>query len=148
MSGSSFVFNVGKGRAYQLALTDATKFGVLLIKDTLESDTLMKDRDTVAAVVANSSESDATDYARKTGVTATATLDDTNDRVQLSIPNQTWTGLGGATNNTLSKAVIFYEVSASDAGRVPIAAIAIAEIDTNNTDFIMRQTAGYFIRIS
>lgn len=146
MSGNPFVFNIAKGRSQQLAITDATKFGMILLQDTLESDALMKDRDTLADVVANSDECDATDYARKTGLTATRTLDDSNDRAQLSIPQQTFAGLGGATNNVISKAVIYYEVSASDAGRVPIVAVPIAEIETNNTDFVVKQTSGYFIR--
>lgn len=143
MAGSSFVFNIAKGRASQLALDDATVFGVLLLQ-TVEADSLMRDRDTIAAVVANSTEADATDYARKTGITVTRTVDDTNDRVVLSLPTQTWVLLGGATNNTIRKAIIFYEVSGSDAGRVPLVAIAVADKVTNNTDFVMQQSDTYF----
>lgn len=126
-----FRFNVAKGRWAQWAITDATKFGLLLLK-VVEADATLKDRDTLAAILAAANtEANFTNYSRKTGITGTLTLDDTNDRVDLSVPDQTWTSAGGATNNALVKLIVFYEVTASDAGRVPL----------NGSDFV-QTTAG------
>ena len=118
---ADIVFNIAKGAVAEKVRDDPTKVGVLLLK-TVESDALMKDRATIAAVLSGSTEADFTNYARKTGITATLTVDNTNDWTQVSIPNQTWTSAGGATNNTLAKLVIFYEEAAADATRVPLTA--------------------------
>ena len=69
---------------------------------------------------AGTTEATFTNYARKTGITGTITVDDTNDRVDVDIPDQTWTSAGGATNNTLTKLVTAYEESAADSGRIPM----------------------------
>jgi hypothetical protein len=140
---ADFVFNIAKGAAAEKARDDATKFGFLLIK-TAESDALMKDRATVATVVANSTEATFTNYARKTGVTATLTVDTANDRVDLDIPDQTWTTAGGASNDTLAKLVIFYEEAAADATRVPISAHDFV-VTTDGSDLTAQiATAGFF----
>jgi hypothetical protein len=117
---ADFVFNVAKGSAGEFARDDATKFGILLLK-TAESDATLKDYDTVAAILAGANtEADFTNYTRKTALTATRTVDDTNDRVDLDLADQTWTAAGGAANNTLVKLIVFYEESAADSGRIPI----------------------------
>lgn len=119
---ADIVFNVAKGSAGEMARDDATKFGILLLK-TAESDATLKDYDTVAAILAGSNvEADFTNYARKTPLTATRTVDDTNDRVALDLADQTWTAAGGGTNNSIVKLIIFYEESAADSGRIPITA--------------------------
>jgi hypothetical protein len=105
----------------------------------------MKDRDTIAAVVANSTEANFTDYARKTGLTGTRTLDDTNDRVDLSLGDHTWAGAGGAVNNSLVKLVTYYELTASDSGRVPLTAHDFV-ITTNDTDLIATEQSGFTVR--
>jgi hypothetical protein len=105
---ADIVFNVAKGKVAEKVRDDATKIGVLLLK-TVESDALMKDRTTIADLLAGSTEANFTNYARKTAITATLTVDQANDRVDVDIPNQTWAAAGGATNNTLAKAVVFYD---------------------------------------
>jgi NADH dehydrogenase/NADH:ubiquinone oxidoreductase subunit G len=117
---ADFVFNVAKGSAGEFAVDDATKFGILLLK-TAASDATLKDQDTVAAILAGgSTEADFTNYTRKTGLTATRTVDDTNDRVDLDLADQTWTAAGGAANNTIVKLIVFYENAAADATRIPV----------------------------
>jgi len=140
---ADFVFNIAKGAVAEMVRDGASAVGVILIK-TAESDANMKDRATLATVVANSTEADFTDYARKTGITATVTVDNTNDRVDVDIPDQTWTGAGGATNNTLAKLVTYYENSASDANRVPMTAHDFVAT-TDDTDLVaVVATAGFF----
>jgi hypothetical protein len=143
---ADFVFNIAKGAAAEKVRDSATVLGFVLLK-TAESDAAMKDRATLATVVANSTEADFTNYARKTGVTATLTVDTTNDRVDLDIPDQTWTSAGGATNNTLAKLVIYYEESAADSGRVPLTAHDFV-VTTDGTDLTAQIAAAGFYRAS
>lgn len=143
---ADFVFNIAKGAAAEKVRDDATKIGVLLIK-TAESDAAMKDRATVALVVSNSTEADFTSYARKTGITATLTVDYTNDRVDLDMPDQTWSPAGGGTNNTLAKLVIFYEEAAADSTRIPLTAHDFV-VTTDGSDLLAQVAAAGFYRAS
>lgn len=141
------VFNIAKGRVSQLILGDATKFGVLLLK-VAEADATLIDYDTVAALLLGANtEADFTNYARKTGLTATRTVDDTNNRVDHDLPDQVFTAAGGASNNNLVKAIIYYEVSASDAGRVPITHHDCVAT-TDGTDLTVALNAAGFHRAS
>lgn len=128
---TDLVFNIAKGAAAEKVRDDATAVGVLLIKSAVAAAT-MKDYNTVAAVLAGAS-AEPTDgsYARKTGLTATVTVDDSNDRVDLDIADQTWSSLAGA--ESIEQAIVFIEESASDAGRVPISAHDFV-ITTDGTD--------------
>jgi hypothetical protein len=119
---SDFIFDISKGAFAEKARDGSTAFGVVLLK-VVEADATLRTRATLAAVLAAANtEADFTNYARKTGITGTLTVDTTNHRVDLSIPDQTWTSAGGATNNSLVKFILYYQESASDAGRVPIGA--------------------------
>lgn len=136
-------FNIAKGRWVQWVIDDPTKIGVLLLK-VAEADATLVDHDTVAAILAGANtEADFTNYARKTGITATPTLDDTNDRRDVDIPDQTWTSAGGAVNNTLVKLIIFYEQAAADATRIPIGAADFAETTDGNNLVATINAAGF-----
>jgi hypothetical protein len=78
----------------------------------------MRDTATVTALLATVAD-EATDasYARKTALTGTITVDNTNDRVDVDLPDQTWTALAGAAITDL---VVFYEDAAADTTRVPL----------------------------
>lgn len=143
---ADIVFNIAKGAAAEMARDDATKFGVVLLK-TAESDANMRDRATLAAVVANSTEADFTNYARKTGLTGTLNVDNTNDRVDVDLPDQTWTTAGGASNNTLAKLVVYYENTAADSGRVPLVALDFV-VTTDASDLTAQFNAAGFYRAS
>ena len=143
---ADFVFNIAKGALAEKIRDGAANVGVLLIK-TAESDALMKDRDTIADVLAGSTEADFTNYARKTGLTGTVTVDDTNDRVDVDIPDQTWTAAGGGTNNTLAKAIVFYNEAGTDATRIPLTAHDFV-VTTDGTDLTAQVAAAGFGRAS
>lgn len=115
------VFNIAKG-AFAEMFRDAAANGIVLLLKANEAEATLIDRDDVAALLveAGTTEADFTNYARKTGLTGTVTVDDTNDRVDVDIPDQTWTNAGNGTNNTLTKAVVAYENAAADATRVPL----------------------------
>lgn len=145
MSGGNFIHNVAKGSAGEMARDSAAQFGMLLLR-VVESDALLKDYDTVAAILAGgNTEANFTNYARKAGITATRVVDDTNDEVTLDMPDQTWTLAGGATNNTLVKLIIFYNEGGTDATRIPICAYSF-DYTTTGVDLVAQVNAAGFYR--
>ncbi len=114
-----------------------------------EADATLKRRLTVAAITAAANtEADATNYARKTGLTGTVTVDNTtNDWTQISIPNQTWTALGGALNNSIVKLIVFYQDAAADATRVPLVGLDWV-VTTDGSDVTVQFNASGFYRAS
>lgn len=116
---ANFVHNQAKGSVGEFIRDSAANFGVLLLK-VADTDDAMKDADTIAALLAGTAdEATFTNYVRKTGLTATRTVDDVNNRVDGDLPDQTWSSAGGASNDTLTDAVVFHQESGSDAGRIP-----------------------------
>jgi len=118
---SDGVFNISKGAFAEKIRDAATNVLIFLLKAN-EAESTLVDRTDIADLLAEAgnTEADFTNYARKTGLTGTVTVDNTNDRVDVDVPDPTWTSAGGATNNTLTKLVTAYEESAADSGRVPL----------------------------
>jgi hypothetical protein len=115
------VFNIAKG-AFAEKFRDAGANGIVMLLKANEAEATLIDRDHLQAMLAEAgtTEADFTNYARKTGLTGTITVDDSNDRVDVDMPDQTWSSAGNGSNNTLTKLVVAYEESASDAGRIPL----------------------------
>jgi hypothetical protein len=63
------------------------------------------------------------------------------------MPDQTWTSAGGATNNTLTRAIIFYEEAAADGTRIPLVALDFAAT-TDGNDLALQVAAAGFYRAS
>jgi hypothetical protein len=125
---ADFAFNIAKGRTVYYATLPAANDAlilVLLVSAGIEADATLKDYDDLAALLAGTSdEATFTNYARKT-VTAsvTVTIDDTNDRVDVDMPDPVWTNAGGATNNTLAKLLVCYDndtTAGTDSAIVPL----------------------------
>lgn len=114
---ADFVFNIAKGAFVEKIRDSAANVGILLLI-AADTDDAMRDTDTITALLATGA-NEATDasYARKTGLTGTITVDDTNNRVDVDIPDQTWTALAGSA---ITDAVVFYQESAADTGRIPL----------------------------
>lgn len=152
MSGSNPVFNIALGRVVEKIADDATKIGIVLIK-TVQADATLRDHDTLAAVLGANTEADFTNYVRKTGVTGTITVDDTNDWVDVDVPDQTWTSAGnsgtaagsGAGNNILVKLITYYEEAAADATRIPLTAHTF-DASTDGNDLIAQIASSGFFR--
>jgi len=101
----NFVYNIALGRAVELynrvdSNDPAASELVVSVLATsgVESDAVLKDKDTFAAVVSGATnEVTNSGYAAKVlgdaDIVAFAP-DDTNDRTDLDIPDQTWTGVG------------------------------------------------------
>jgi hypothetical protein len=142
------VFNYAKGRAVEKIADAAANVGLMLLKAN-EAEATLIDRTDLANLLAQggNTEADFTNYARKTGITGTITVDTTNDWVDVDMPDQTWSSAGGASNNTLTKAVPFYEDSAADSGRIPLTHQDFA-VTTNGNDLIANVNASGFLRVS
>ncbi|MGW4484348.1 hypothetical protein ACWEOE_10970 [Amycolatopsis sp. NPDC004368] len=126
---ADFVFNIAKGKiAYYAGLpaTNDALVAVLLQSTNLEADSTLKDYDNLSALLAGASdELTATNYARKTLSGVTSTVDDTNDRVDITASAWTWSTLGGASNQAVGKMVICYDpdtTGGTDADLVPLCA--------------------------
>jgi hypothetical protein len=142
---SDFVFNIAKGAVAEMFRDSAANGGVLLLK-AAEADATMKDYDTIATLLAGTpDEADFTNYARKTGLTGTITVDDTNDRVDVDLADQTWTSAGGASNNTLTDLVVYYQNAAADATRIPCTNHDFA-VTTDGSDLTAQFNASGFYR--
>lgn len=113
-----FVFNIAKGAVAEKVRDGASNLLVMLMT-ALEADATAQDYDDVAALLVPAGNVEKADggYARITGITGTITVDDTNNRVDVDMPDQTFSALSGTAVTDL---VIAYEESASDAGRVPL----------------------------
>lgn len=129
MSGSDFVFNQSKGKIAYYASLPAANDALLMVlcKATgLVSDATLKDLDDLGTILAGATdEATFTNYTRQTLTTVTVTVDDTNDIVNIDCDDVTYTNAGGASNNTMGKALICYDpdtTTGTDSSVVPIAA--------------------------
>jgi hypothetical protein len=128
---ADLVFNIAKGRVAQLAMNvDAgspANSRLILIpfnNDGSSTDDNVRDADTVAAVEALSgvTERTANGWGRKTLAASdvTVTVDDTNNRVDIDIPDQTWTAV---TSDAVTDLLIAYDAdntAGTDSDLIPL----------------------------
>jgi len=158
------IFNVAKGRFIEfherVNNNDPTNAALIMVLlKAVVADGTLEDFDTLSALLgdAGNTEADATNYARKTITDAdisASTVDDTNNRRWADMPNQTWVTLGGASNNTISKAVLCYDpdtTGGTDANLIPIAYYDInggSNYTTTGVDFTLTVSADGYARSS
>ena len=100
---ADFVYNRALGRVAELANRvnaddPANSVFLVLALGSAAADATLKDLDDIAAIEANGSTAEATNsgYSRKSlnqAAGITVTIDDTNDRTDVDIPDQTWTAV-------------------------------------------------------
>lgn len=142
------VFNRAKGAVAELVRDDNNNIGILLLKAN-ETEANLVDHDTIEALLAavGNTEADFTNYVEKTGITGTITVDDTNNRVDIDIPDQTWTSAGGASNNTLTKLIVYYDEGDSPATQIPLTHHDFA-VSTDGSDLTAQVNSAGFFRAS
>lgn len=115
------VFNIAKGAFAQLIRDTGTKTGVALFK-VIEVDDDLIDHEEMDALktAAGNTIAAFTNYADKIDVNETLTVDHPNQRVDLDIPDQTWTSAGNGSNETIVKLITFYNAGAGDANQIPM----------------------------
>jgi hypothetical protein len=104
---ADLVFNIAKGRVAELynrvdSNDPANSALIVAVIDANgDTDATMRDRDDLSALLGGTAnEVTNSGYARKTLTDADISAfapDDTNDRVDLDIPDQTWTGVAAGT---------------------------------------------------
>jgi len=141
---ADFVFNIAKG-AFAEKFRDGAANGGILLLIAADTDAAMRDTDHITALLATAA-NEATDgsYARKTGLTGTVTVDDTNDRVDVDLPDQTFTALAGAA---ITDAIVFYEEAAADGTRIPLTCHDFV-ITPDGSDVTIQFNAAGFARAS
>lgn len=156
---ADFQFNVSLGREVELYNrvdsndpANSALILVVLAEAGLETDAVLKDKDDLAAVLAGTTnEVTNTNYARKTltDTELTAyTVDDTNDRILLSLPSQTFTSI--AAGNAWRKALVCYDsdtTAGTDANIIPITAhdllINGTAVVPNGQNIVIDLSAGF-----
>lgn len=119
---ANLVFNTSLGRVAYLAGLPAANDGLVLIpleSSGLEADSVLRDKDDFAAVVAGTT-NEQTTVGRKTLASVTVTVDDTNDRVALDCADVTWTA---PTGNAVGAVVICYDpdtTTGTDSDLIPL----------------------------
>lgn len=153
---ADFVFNIAKGRVAELYnrvdLSDPTN-AVLVVGlwNTSATDATLKDLDTVAALEADANTAEITNsgYARKVLSDADIVAfapDDTNDRVDLDIPDQTWTAVAAGTAITdLSIAYDNDSTVGTDSNQVPMTWHDFA-VTPDGSDIVAQIAAAGFFR--
>lgn len=151
------VFNIAKGRVCELhdrvsSNDPANSALVVVLLKVAEADATLEDYDTLGAVLAaaGNTEADFTNYARKvltdSDISASA-VDDTNNRREADIPDQTWSSAGGASNNTTVKLLVCYDsdtTGGTDANIVPLVHLDYAETTTGGDITAVINASGYF----
>lgn len=119
---SDFVFNISKGKVKYYAELPATNDALIVIPieaSGIEADSTLKDYDDVAALLAGAS-NEQTTIGRKSITSVTVTVDDTNERVDIDIADQTWTSASG---NALAALIIAYDpdtTTGTDSTLIPL----------------------------
>jgi hypothetical protein len=155
-----FVANIAKGRVAELYNrvdssdpTNAVLVIVALKASGIEADATLQDYDTLSAVLAAANdEATNTGYARKvlsdSDISAFAP-DDTNNRVDLDSPDQTWTSVQ-ATGGAWAKLVICYDGDSGagdDTNIVPLTYHDFA-VTPDGSDITAQINAAGFFRAS
>ena len=155
---ADFVYNIAKGRVAELynrvdSNDPANSALIVVAINTATSDATLRDLDTLAAIEADGGTAELTNsgYARKVLTDADLTAfapDDTNDRVDLDIPDQTWTSVASGT--AFTDIVICYDsdtTSGTDSAIVPLTQHDFA-VTPSGGDVTMQVAAAGFFRAS
>lgn len=152
---ANIVFNIAKGRVVEyynrVESNDPSASALIIVPietSGLESDATLIDADTLAAVLAGTT-NEQTTMGRKTltdtELSALPAPDDTNDRYEVSLPTVTWTA---ATGNAISKLLVAYDsdtAAGTDSNIVPLTMFDFA-VTPSGADIQM--TSGVFFRAS
>lgn len=150
---ANIVFNIAKGRGVEfynrVENNDPANAAFILVPiETagLEADATLIDADTLAAVLAGTT-NEQTTMGRKTladaQLAALPAPDDTNDRYDLSLPTTIWTA---ATGNAISKILVCYDsdtTAGTDANIIPV---TMFDFTVTPSGVDVEMTGGVFYR--
>ncbi len=157
---ASFVFNVAKGRTTEFHErvnnndpANSALIIVVLAEAGLETDDVLKDYNTLAAIVPTNDEVDNTNYARKVltdADLAPATIDDVDDQVELTFGTQTFTSI--AAGDSWRKLLVCYDADTTggtDSDIIPVSAhdllISGVAVVPTGSNIVVSLPSGYVI---
>ncbi|MGL5446593.1 MAG: hypothetical protein ACRDBL_04715 [Rhabdaerophilum sp.] len=152
---ANIVFNIAKGRIVELynrvESNDPANAALILVPiETagLEADATLIDADTLAAVLAGTT-NEQTTMGRKVltdvELAAVPAPDDTNNRFEVSLPTVTW---AAASGNAISKILVCYDsdtTGGTDPGIIPLTMFDFAQIPSGAD---IQMTGGVFFQAS
>lgn len=152
---ANIVFNIAKGRVVEyynrVKSNDPANSAIILVPietSGLEADATLIDVDTLAALIAGTT-NEQTTMGRLTltdaDLAALPAPDDGNDRYDVSLPTVTWTG---ATGNAISKIAVCYDpdtTGGTDSNIVPLTMFDFAQTPSGAD---IQMTTGVFFRAS
>lgn len=154
---ADIVFNIAKGRVVELFnrvdTNDPTNSALVIVPVDVgaTSDATIRDFDTLAAVLAGGvTERTTGGWNRKTLTDADITFpapDDTNDRFDIDIPDQTWTAV---TAGAVTDLIICYDndtTTGTDANLIPLT-LHDFPITPDGSDVVAQIAATGFFRAS
>ena len=143
---ADIVFNIAKGKAAYYAGLPATNDALIAVPietSGIVSDAVMRDYDNLSDLLAGAS-NEQTTMGRKTLASVTATVDDTNDRVDVDAADITWTG---ATGNPVSALVICYDpdtTGGTDTDLIPLVKLDFTATPDGTDLVAVVATAGFY----
>lgn len=153
---ADFVFNIAKGKVAEYAArvlandpADSALIVIVLETTGLEADATLLDYDTLADLTAGgSTEPENSGYVRKEITAPTVTVDDTNNRTDVDIADQTWSAV--AAGDGWSKLVVCYDpdtTGGTDATIIPLVCLDFA-VTPDGSDITAQFNAAGFFRAS
>jgi len=103
------VFNISKGRFVHWCTLPAASDALIVVPletTGLEADDTLNNYDDLAALLAAANNEQTTMGRKTVSASVTVTIDDTNNWVDVDMPDQVWTA---ATGNAISKLLICYD---------------------------------------
>lgn len=158
---ADFTFNVSLGREVEFynrvdSNDPANSAFILLVLQAtgLEADSVLKDYATVAAILASTNDEPTnTGYVRKTltdAELAAYSVDNSQDRVQLPFPTQTWTSVAAGTS--WSKLILAYDsdtTAGTDTNLIPVTAHDLRynglAVVPNGTNIVVAGSNGFVV---
>lgn len=115
---ADLVFNIVKG-AFAEIVRDGANIQICVIDAGATTDATYRDHDALSNVIAASTERTTNGWTRKaiSNGSVTLTVDDTNDRVDLDIADQTWTTVTSGASTDL---VFAEDLGGADSGDRPL----------------------------
>jgi hypothetical protein len=112
---ADFIANIAKG-AFVEKFRDGAALTVIVYDVGATTDATLKDLDFATGVLGVVTERASNGWTRKTiaNGSITVTVDDTNDRTDIDVPDQLWTGVTAGNSTDLG----FFEDTGADATRV------------------------------
>lgn len=152
---ANFVLNIAKGKVAEYAArvnaNDPTNSVLVMAAfNTAAADSVIIDLDTLAAIEANASTAEVTNsgYSRKTidnSGSITITVDDTNDRTDVDMPDQTFSAI--AAGDAWTDILIAYDsdsTGGTDANIVPCTWHDFAITPDGSDITVQLNAAGFF----